>query len=238
MPVSPFFSNINSLKEQKLVDDLVNEATRQRGIDVYYLPRTIKNEDTIYLADTVSEYNDNFLTEMYIKDFNNYNPPNEFMSKFGIEFRDDLTLSCPLTAFAKNVIRYNPTYQRPQESDLIYIPFLSRIFVIKYVDYKPIFFALGTQYYYDLKLEVWEYSSEALNTGIPDIDNIQVKFTMDSQDWQLLTNDEFFIADNNGYALVQGQFDFSAQNAIQDNDEIEKEANVIVDFSESNPFSE
>ena len=238
MAVSPFFKNVTSKREQKLLDDLVNEATRQYGIEVYYVPRTLKNFDEIYGADTVSEYNDNFLTEMYIKDFNNYNPPNEFMSKFGIEFRDDLTLSCPLTAFFKNVIRFNPAYQRPQESDLIYIPHLNRIFIIKYVDYKPNFYQLGDQYYYDLKLEIWEYSSEILNTGLPDIDNIQLKYTTDSQDWQILTNDEFFIADNNGYAIIQGQFDFSAQNALEDNDEIEKEANTIIDFSESNPFSE
>lgn len=240
MTTNKFFKNEYSKRDQKIVDDLIEESIQIHGINAFYLPRSLKNFDQLYETDTVSEYNSNFLIEMYVKDANNYNPPNEFMSKFGIEFKDDITFSVSIRAFEKNVIRYNPEYVRPQESDLIYIPFLNRIFIIKYADYKssPTFFTFGKNYFYDLKCEVFEYSSEILNTGIEEIDNIQIKYTYDLQDWQILTNDMFFIADQSGYAIVQSEFELSTQDVMEDNDNLNLEANNILDFTEVNPFND
>ena len=54
MPVNNFFQNgkgVGSLGEQRLVEDLVIESLKVYGHDIFYLPRTIVNKDTIFDED-------------------------------------------------------------------------------------------------------------------------------------------------------------------------------------------
>ena len=56
----------------------------------------------------------------------------------------------------------------------------------------------------------------------------------------MLTEDSYVLQDEDGYDLVQEQFNFVTQvgDSFEDNTEVEVEADNIVDFSEANPFSE
>ncbi len=72
MARSVFFENFNNFAEQSLLEDLIVESIRIYGHDLYYCPRTLIAKDEIYGEDAVSEYNSNYLIEMYIKSFDSY----------------------------------------------------------------------------------------------------------------------------------------------------------------------
>ena len=56
--------------EQDLVGDLVVEQIKMFGKDVYYIPRTLVNEDTVFGEDNLSSFNGAYLIEAYIEDAN------------------------------------------------------------------------------------------------------------------------------------------------------------------------
>ena len=227
--------------EQSLIEDLMIESISIYGHSVYYCPRTLIAKDDIYGEDTISEYNSSYLIDMYIRSYDNYEGDGTFLSKFNLEIRDQMTFTIARRTFY-NEIGTQALLDRPQEGDLIYSPMTGRIMVIKYVNNTPIFYQMGALQVWDLVCEMWEYSSERLNTGIWDIDEIERKFSINEHDFGVLTNDAYTIVDNNGFPIVQGQFNFDQQNqdVFADNDEIEDENNLydIVDWTQRDPFSE
>ena len=56
----------------------------------------------------------------------------------------------------------------------------------------------------------------------------------------LLTENGYVLKDEDGYDLIQEQYNFSTQvgDSFEDNVEIQSEADNILDFSERDPFSE
>jgi hypothetical protein len=56
----------------------------------------------------------------------------------------------------------------------------------------------------------------------------------------LKTEDNYVIKDEDEYDIIQEQYNFSSQigDSLEDNEEIESEADNILDFSERDPFSE
>ena len=238
MPASIFFPNVTSIGEQKLIDDLVNESIRQYGFDIYYIPRTIKNHDKLYETDTVSEYNSSALQEVYLKAVTGFSAQSEFLTKFNVEVRDEIIFCIAVRSFAQNA-GAELELERPREGDLIWVPFANRAVVIKYVDFKPVFYQMGTIQFYDVSCEMWEYSSEQLNTGIYEFDAIQTSFSTDLQLYEILTgNTSLFLSTANGYAITQSGFNLLMQDIPEDNDELQTEADVFVDFTEVNPFGE
>ena len=51
-----FFNNFQSSQEQQLIENLIIEAVRIYGQDMYYIPRKLNNYDSIYGADDQSSY--------------------------------------------------------------------------------------------------------------------------------------------------------------------------------------
>ena len=52
--------------EQNLYEDLIIEAIKIYGQDLYYLPRDLVNVDDVFREDPVSSFNSNYLLEMYV----------------------------------------------------------------------------------------------------------------------------------------------------------------------------
>ena len=71
MPLNPFFLQ-GSASEQRLVQDLINEQLWMFGIEVYYLPREIKNRKQVFQEVQSSEFDDNFLIEAYVNTYDGY----------------------------------------------------------------------------------------------------------------------------------------------------------------------
>ena len=239
MSTNFYFNNFSNSQEQLLIEDLVLESIKIYGHDMFYCPRTLIAKDDIYGEDSLSEYNIAYPIDLYIKSYDSYEGDGSFLSKFNLEIRDQVTLTVSVRNFM-NEIGSLELIDRPQEGDLIYIPMLDRLLVIKYVNKNAVWYQMGSIQMYDLICEVFEYSSERLRTGIAAIDNIEMERSLDLSIWGFLTSDGYFITDNDGYEIIQGNYSFETQatDAFEDNTEVQLEGEAILDWSQIDPFSE
>lgn len=239
MSTNFYFNNFNSSQEQLLIEDLVLESIKIYGHDMFYCPRTIVAKDDILGEDPLSEYNSAYEIDLYIKSYDSYEGDGTFLSKFNLEIRDQVTLTVSVRNFM-NEIGSIATLERPREGDLIYIPMLDRILAIKYVSKNAVWYQMGAIQMYDLVCEMFEYSSERLRTGIDAIDSIEKDRSLDMSIWGIVTSDDYFITDSDGYQIIQGNYNFETQatDAYEDNTEFQLEGEAILDWSQVDPFSE
>ncbi len=73
---------------------------------------------------------------------------------------------------------------RPYEGDALYHPVLKKMFQVNFVDHDEPFFQLDNNPVYKLRCRLFDYSSEALDTGITDIDAIEDALSTVSSDFQ------------------------------------------------------
>jgi len=160
--------------EQLLVEDLVIESLGINGMDIYYMPRSSRDSvDMLYGEDTLKTYTSAYPLEMYLENVTGMEGEGDFMSKFGLEIRDEVSLLVSRRRFGFTV---NQT--RPLEGDLIYIPLFENFFEITFVEHEnnqAMFHTLGrgrggNVYVYALKLKQFVFSSEVIETGISEID--------------------------------------------------------------------
>ena len=244
MATSVFFNNFGSSQEQNLIEDLVIESIRIYGHDCFYLPRSLINKDNIYGEDSISEYNEQFMVEMYIKNVMGFKGEGDFLSKFNLQVRDQMTFTIATRVFFDEIGNVRG-FDRPREGDLIYFPLNKKVFVVKFVEHEAVFYQLGALQTYDLECELWEYSNEIMNTGLAEIDLLQKKYSFDMSQFAILTQDSFVITDEDGYDLVQEQYNFVTQvgasfedNENPANENLQTEAESVINFTDSNPFSE
>lgn len=239
MATSVFFNNFQSSQEQNLIENLIIESIKIYGLDMYYIPRVIKNKDEIYGTDTISEYNKSYLVDMYIKDVNGFQGEGDFLSKFNLQIRDQVTLTVARRTFFDEVGNIE-NMARPREGDLIFFPLNRKVFVVKFVEHEAIFYQLGALQTFDLVCELWEYSNERVNTGIEEIDSKAHKYSFDMSAYGLLTESGLLLQDEDGFDLVREEYDWATQvgDVFEDNTEIQLEADEVLDFTEKDPFSE
>ena len=73
---------------------------------------------------------------------------------------------------------------RPLEGDLVFHPILGKIFEVSFVDHDEPFHQLDNNPIYKLNCKQYEYSSEAIDTGILDIDSIETDESKNTRDFQ------------------------------------------------------
>lgn len=222
MATSTFFRNTDHFNEQQLIDDLVIESIRIYGVDCEYLPRTEGRVDNILNEDTTPLYNRLFKMEMYVKSVDGFEGEGDFLSKFGLQIRDQVTFTVAIRTFERYVTKDEPQQTRPLEGDLIYFPLNGKIFSVMYVEHESVFYQSGALQVYDLRCELMEYSNERIETGYEHIDKIY----------------RDHISTVGGTANVNTLEALSNTDPIADNFFFEKEADDIIDFSEMDPFSE
>ena len=123
MATNTFFTQ-GTAGEQGLVQDLVDEQIKMFGKDVYYLPRTLVNENTVFTEDAQSTFSSAHVIEMYIEDAGGWRGDGDMFTKFGVRISDQVTLICSKRRFTA-AVDDNTTLiveGRPNEGDLIYIP--------------------------------------------------------------------------------------------------------------------
>ena len=74
---------------------------------------------------------------------------------------------------------------RPQEGDAVYHPILKKLFEVNFVDHDEPFHQLDNNPVYKLRCRLFEYSSEALDTGIAEIDAIEDDLSLDTLNHQI-----------------------------------------------------
>jgi hypothetical protein len=189
MPRSVYFSQ-RYRPEQNLLEDLLIESMKIMGHDVFYIPRKIIKRDFILNEDVISSFDASFLIEMFVESVDGFEGDGDLMTKFGLETRDQLTLVCSRRRWNSLIGRHGYTNDsvRPREGDLIYVPFSGGLFEIKFVEDKSPFFQLGgsgdtkgTIPTFKLTCELFEYSGQEIDTGVPEVDLIQVGHTQGSR---------------------------------------------------------
>ena len=73
---------------------------------------------------------------------------------------------------------------RPLEGDLVFHPILNKIFEINFVDHDEPFHQLDNNPVFKLSCKQFEYGSDALDTGITEIDSIEDALTRNSRDFE------------------------------------------------------
>ncbi len=237
MATNFFFNNFQNSQEQLLIENLIIESIKIYGHDVVYVPRKRVSVDELLNEDPLREYIHAVPIEMYIKDVNGFAGEGDFLSKFNLQIRDQITFSVARRAFADEVGTIE-ALDRPQEGDLIFFPLNRKLFEIKFVEHEPVFYQLGSLQFYDLKCELFEYNNEYFETGIDDIDRMMKTYTLSMGTFALLTETGLSLTDEDGYMLLQERYDINENDPTADNDEIEIEADSFIDFTERDPFSE
>jgi hypothetical protein len=283
MATNPHFQHFDATNEQYLVQDLIIESIKIYGHDVYYMPRTLVNEDTLYSEDTISAFNDAYVVEMYIKNVDGFEGEGDFMSRFGLEIRDQITFSVAQRTF-KNLL-LDSTYDRPKEGDIIYFPLTKKVFEIRFVEHESVFYQTGALQTYDLVCELFQYEDQAIDTGIEDIDKIEreesysidvvldsgtgtyttgetvyqgtnlasanttaevVSWTLSSKTLRVMNlvgtfNTTYNVVGGSSsasYSFTSTDYQQDKQDTTSDSYKLEIEADAVLDFTESNPFSE
>ena len=174
MPTNVFFNHAVQT-EQHLYEDLVVESLRMFGHEVFYLPREIVEEDTIFNEDVQSTFGDAYSVEMYIENTEGYEGEGDLMSKFGVQVRDSATFVLSLRSWERFISLDSnlATSLRPNEGDLIYFPLSGSLFEIKFVEHESPFYQVGKLFVFKLQCELFEYSGEDFDTDIAQIDQIE-----------------------------------------------------------------
>lgn len=211
---------------------------------MYYVPRTLNNYDQLLGEDDRSSYGQAIMVEMYIKSVDGFTGDGNFMSKFGLQIRDQVVFSVSQRVFDLEVA-VTTQQLRPNEGDLVYFPLNNKCFQIKYVKKQEMFYPLGTLPTWELTCELFEYSNEVMNTGIGEIDKLQNEYSTNIYDWALRDESGLMLTDESGNIIVVESYNLSTLNPAADNDAIQFGgenfsigSDDFIDFTEKNPFAE
>ena len=287
MPTNVYFNNFGYAREQDLVEDLTIESIKIYGHNLKYIPKTAVKQDPLFGEDTLSTYDDAVDIEMYIKNVEGFEGEGDFLSRFNLEIRDQVTFTvarkrfdqarserlttevgysyvqeeantnAPSRQFLSTSANtgmfgitletatsegYSITNNRPLEGDLIWFPMVDKLFEIKFVEHEQVFYQTGRLQTYDLRCELFTYSNERIDTGISDIDAVEDNLTTDMLTNEMLQEDGSILQLEEGGSIMQ-EYRLetnqpSANNEyFQSNDPVFS-SSAVIDFSESNPFSE
>lgn len=215
MATNPFFRNYDFRNEQSVIDDLVVESIQITGVDLYYLPRLLIEEKSVFNEDKLSIFNTALPIEMYLKSYDAFQGEGDFLSKFGLQIRDQIVFSVAVSTYKKLVSRYTDS-PRPMEGDLIYFPLSKKLYEVTFNEHEAVFYQNGELYSYDVRCELFEYSNERFATGIEEIDTMYNSYNTDG---------------------VSDLTELEDIDPISKNLQYETESNDIIDFSEIDPFT-
>jgi|TARA_Y100000816_G_scaffold285759_1_gene265861 hypothetical protein len=166
--------------EQDLIENLVIEQIKMFGKNVFYMPRTLVNEDTTFTEDALSKFDDAYEIEAYIEDPTGFTGDGDLFTKFGVRISDQVTFIISRKRFTEAVDDNAQLIVegRPNEGDLVYFPMANKIFKIMFVEHEQPFYQLGKIHVWGLKCELFEFSDEQFDTGVTAIDQIEQDFSV------------------------------------------------------------
>jgi hypothetical protein len=178
MAINRYFNNFPGKNrfnnEHHLMEDVIVESIEIMGHQVYYIPRESFDEgDMIFGEYAKSKFEKAYSIEAYLANVEGFEGDGDFFSKFGLEIRDTSNFVISRRSFARGL----PTTLRvrPQEGDLVYVPLMHRMFEIKFIEKKLMFYSLGNRepYIYEMRCELFRFSEDAIDTGVKEIDQIE-----------------------------------------------------------------
>ena len=181
MALNPFFLQ-GSPNEQRLMQSLIDEHLSMFGVDVYYIPRKMIDTDDVLGEVQSSKFNDAYIIEAYLNNFEGYAKGSDIMTKFGINLQNEITLTISRERYEDFIAPFIVTHnaknagtdvllgERPKEGDLIFFPLGERLFEIKHVEHENPFYQLGKNYIYELQCELFRYEDEQFDTNVSFVD--------------------------------------------------------------------
>jgi hypothetical protein len=174
MAKNVYFSQ-GTRSEQLLYEDLIIESMKIYGQDVYYLPREMVTTDRLFREDVLSKFDENYLIEMYLQNYDGFQGDGTLLTKFGVRIAEEATFIVSkrrwedlVQSRSNNLV----STERPNEGDAIYFPLTQQLFQIKFVENETPLRPLGDVPIYTLTCELMEYADERLETGVEEIDKI------------------------------------------------------------------
>ena len=272
MTTNKYFNNFTYGREQDTQDDLIVESIKIYGQDVKYMPRTLVKEDDLFGEDILSKFETAVDLEMYIKNTTGFEGEGAFLSKFGLEIRDQVTFtmarkrwdqittekiidevgfnyqietantgaysnSHSLMLETGSANGYSITSSSPNEGDLIFFPLNEKLYEIKFVEHEEIFYPHGKLYTYDLACELFQYSSQQLDTGNTAIDSLELSYSADQLFYQFTLENGDTLTGEDGDYIVQ-EYRLETTDNAANNEFFTQQSLDFIDFSETNPFSE
>lgn len=228
--------------EQRLLEELIIESIKIYGHDVYYLPRTSVNQDEVLGEDLLNNFQNAYPIEMFLNNIQGWDGSGELFTKFGISVTDQATFVVSKRRW-EEVVGSQPDEflqlpSRPAEGDLIYFPKTDAMFEIKFVQHLDPFFQLNKFHIYSMSCELYQYSSEQFDTGVPEIDAGDPAASQDMFDYQILLQTGDLLLTASGGAVIKEVYATNTQVPFSDNESFETEGLDILDFSDVNPFGE
>lgn len=204
--------------EQSVIESLIIEAISIYGQQMFYIPRKLVSKDDVLGEDRLSEFKSAYPITMYFENIDSMGGQGAFIQKFGLVIEQSATLVVPRKRWNQLVGNYGETIipTRPNEGDLIYFPLSSGLFEIKFVQHQDPFYQLGKLYVYSLQVELFQYASEKIDTGIPEIDAFETLKSFNTD-----VNPNINVPDGFGQ-----------------NNTFKTEATNVINFDENNPFGE
>ncbi|MGA1048930.1 MAG: hypothetical protein ACO3UU_13055, partial [Minisyncoccia bacterium] len=149
-----------------------DEQIKLFGTDIYYLPRTLLNNNT--LDDIIySKFEDQFQIEMYLQNVEGFGQ-SEFISKFGLKVTDEIKFIVSQRRWIQEATANEyKSIIRPLEGDLLFFPLTKDLYEIKFVEVEAVFHQFGKLQFYQITAEIYEMGNESIDTGIADIDLIE-----------------------------------------------------------------
>jgi len=187
---------------------------------------------------------------MYVKSVDGFEGDGDFLSKFGLEIRDQMVLTVSRRRFTEEVYLDGSdtvgTTDRPNEGDLIYFPLNNKLFEIKFVEHEAVFYQMGSLQTYDLTCELFEYSHERLDTGVAAIDAIETAQSGDMLAFQITDEAGDILSAEDGSRIVQENYRIEDTDDTANNEFYETQTTGttdgsglnFIDWTESNPFGE
>ena len=212
MATNPYFNHHGkNTADQRLTENLLIESIKTYGVDVYYCPRTLVNEDKLLGEDAISEYRSAHTIEMYIKTIDGFEGEGEFVAKFGLQIKDQITFTVARRRWSELGLVGENRDTSPREGDLIYFPVTNALYQVLFVEDESIFYQTGGLQVFDLLCEMFTYSNQRLDTGIDEIDKIErlqaysLDFTMGTGSGTYTIGETVYQGDSLGTATVTGE---------------------------------
>lgn len=230
----------NFTNTQRMYERLVIESIKITGMNCYYLPRTWVNVDEIFTEDNLAKFDWAIPIEMHLDNVQGYGGGGSFLSKFGIEINDTCTFVVSKARWDQEVGRSGNAVLtiRPTEGDIIFVPMTQSLFEIKKVDAQSPFYQLGKLFVYKLDCEIFQYSSERLETGVDEIDHNPYLFSLAEEEYELLLNNGTSLTMQDGTQLILAGYALDAIDPGSQNKIFQNEAESVIDWNETNPFAE
>lgn len=202
MARNPYFSQ-GTKNEQYLIEDLIIESLKIFGNQFYYIPRSLVAKDEILGEDRLSEFKNAYPIEMYFENIDTFGGQGFMVQKFGLMIEQSATLVVSRRRWTQLVGRTEQSIlpNRPAEGDLIYFPLSDGLFEIKFVQHQDPFYQLGKLYVYKLQVELFQYASERITTGIEDIDIFESLKSYDISNTQKNTAGTISVTNNSATML-------------------------------------